>query len=362
MTHELTALSVPQSASPAEREQGRRAYRRRVRRQRLILLGITLLTLACLGLDLSTGQAVYPPGQVLAALWRPDAPLAVQVIFWELRLPVALSALVVGASLAVAGVQMQTVLNNPLASPFTLGLSAAASFGAAIGLVLGVTLLPTAAVAYAIPVNAFIVSMGAALFIHRLSRKPGISSEMIVLLGTTLVFSFTALLEALQYAAPDQALSAVVFWTMGSLSRANWLKLAIMSGVLAGVWLVFARQAWALTALRLGEARAASLGIPVARLRLSSILLGSLLASVCVSFVGTIGFIGLVGPHIARMLVGEDQRFLLPAAALCGALLLSAASVLSKSVLPGQTLPIGIVTSLVGVPLFFTLILRRRRP
>ena len=362
MTHELTALSVPQSASPAEREQGRRAYRRRVRRQRLILLGIALLTLACLGLDLSTGQAVYPPGQVLAALWRPDAPLAVQVIFWELRLTVALSALVVGASLAVAGVQMQTVLNNPLASPFTLGLSAAASFGAAIGLVLGVTLLPTAAVAYAIPVNAFIVSMGAALFIHRLSRKPGISSEMIVLLGTTLVFSFTALLEALQYAAPDQALSAVVFWTMGSLSRANWLKLAIMGGVLAGVWLVFARQAWALTALRLGEARAASLGIPVARLRLSSILLGSLLASVCVSFVGTIGFIGLVGPHIARMLVGEDQRFLLPAAALCGALLLSAASVLSKSVLPGQTLPIGIVTSLVGVPLFFTLILRRRRP
>lgn len=362
MTHERSALPAPPPASPAEREQGRRAYRRLVRRRRLILLGIALLTLACLGLDLSTGQAVYPPGQILAALWRPDAPLAVQVIFWELRLPVALSALVVGASLAVAGVQMQTVLNNPLASPFTLGLSAAASFGAAIGLVLGVTLLPAAAVAYAIPANAFLVSMGAALFIHRLSRKPGISSEMIVLLGTTLVFSFTALLEALQYVAPDQALSAVVFWTMGSLSRANWLKLAIMGGVLAGVWLVFARQAWALTALRLGEARAASLGIPVARLRLSSILLGSLLASVCVSFVGTIGFIGLVGPHIARMVVGEDQRFLLPAAALCGALLLSAASVLSKSVLPGQTLPIGIVTSLVGVPLFFTLILRRRRP
>lgn len=358
MTQELSALP----ASPAEREHGRRAYRRLARRRRLILLAIALLTLASLGLDLSTGQAVYPPAQVLAALWQPDAPLAVRVIFWDLRLPVALSALVVGASLAVAGVQMQTVLNNPLASPFTLGLSAAASFGAAIGLVLGVTLLPAAAVAYAIPVNAFLVSMGAALFIHRLSRKPGISSEMIVLLGTTLVFSFTALLEALQYVAPDQALSAVVFWTMGSLSRANWLKLCIMSVVLAGVWLIFARQAWALTALRLGEARAASLGIPVARLRLGSILLGSLLASVCVSFVGTIGFIGLVGPHIARMLVGEDQRFLLPASALCGALLLSAASVLSKSLLPGQTLPIGIVTSLVGVPLFFTLILRRRRP
>lgn len=357
MTHE----SLAGLASAAERAHGRSTYRRLARRRLLILLGMALLTTLCLGLDLSTGQAVYPPSEVLAALWQRDAPLAVQVIFWELRLPVALSALVVGASLAVAGVQMQTVLNNPLASPFTLGLSAAASFGAAIGLVLGVTILPAAAVAYAIPVNAFLVSMAAALFIYRLSRKPGITSEMIVLLGTTLVFSFTALLEALQYVAPDQALSAVVFWTMGSLSRANWLKLAIMSAVLLGVWLVFARQAWALTALRLGEARATSLGIPVARLRLRSILLGSLLASVCVSFVGTIGFIGLVGPHIARLLVGEDQRFLLPASALCGALLLSAASVLSKSLLPGQTLPIGIVTSLVGVPLFFTLILRRRR-
>lgn len=357
----MTQAPFPDLASPAEREHGRSLYRRLARRRLGILASLSLLTLACLALDLSSGQALYTPFQILSALWRADAPLAIQVIFWDLRLPVALSALVVGASLAVAGVQMQTVLNNPLASPFTLGLSAAASFGAAIGLVLGVTILPAYAVAYAIPVNAFLVSMLAAVFIHRLSRRQGITSEMIVLLGTTLVFSFTALLEALQYVAPDQALSAVVFWTMGSLSRANWIKLAIMSATLLGVWLVFARQAWALTALRLGEARAASLGIQVARLRLSSILLGSLLASVCVSFVGTIGFIGLVGPHIARLLVGEDQRFLLPASALCGALLLSAASVLSKSLLPGQTLPIGIVTSLVGVPLFFVLILRRRR-
>ncbi|MNN23316.1 Hemin transport system permease protein HmuU [compost metagenome] len=251
-------------------------------------------------------------------------------------------------------------MNNPLASPFTLGLSAAASFGAALGLILGVSVLPASAVAFAVPVNAFLVSMAAALFIHRLSQKRGITTEMIVLLGTTLVFTFTALLEALQYVAPDQALSAVVFWTMGSLSRASWLKLGIMSAVLAAVSLAFARQAWALTALRLGEARAASLGIPVARLRLQGILLGSLLASVCVSFVGTIGFVGLVGPHIARMLVGEDQRFLLPTSALCGALMLSAASVLSKTLVTGQTLPIGIVTSLVGVPLFFALILRAR--
>lgn len=346
---------------PASITQGRQVYQRLARRRLALLVGAAVLTAVCFLLDLSIGQARYGAWQVLAALWDNDAALSIRVILWDIRLPVALTALVVGASLSLAGAQMQTVLGNPLASPFTLGLSAAASFGAALGLILGVSVLPASAVAFAIPANAFVVSMATALFIHHLSRKRGITTEMIVLLGTTLVFTFTALLEALQYVAPDQALSAVVFWTMGSLSRSNWLKLGIMSVVLVGVALVFARQAWALTALRLGEARATSLGVPVARLRLRGILLASLLASVCVSFVGTIGFVGLVGPHIARLLVGEDQRFLLPASALCGALMLSAASVLSKSLVAGQTLPIGIVTSLVGVPLFFTLILRARR-
>ncbi|BAQ68841.1 fecCD transport family protein [Rhodovulum sulfidophilum] len=346
---------------PVSPLQSRNLYLRLTRRRLTLLTGIGLLTVICFLIDLSIGQAHYSSLEVLSALWDADAPLSVRVILWDIRLPVALAALVVGASLAVAGVQMQTVLGNPLASPFTLGLSAAASFGAALGLILGVSLLPASAVAFAVPANAFLISMGAALFIHRLSQKRGITTEMIVLLGTTLVFTFTALLQALQYVAPDQALSAVVFWTMGSLSRANWLKLGIMSVTLALVSLAFAKQAWALTALRLGESRATSLGVPVARLRLRGILLGSLLASVCVSFVGTIGFVGLVAPHIARMLVGEDQRFLLPTSALCGALMLSAASVLSKSLIAGQTLPIGIVTSLVGVPLFFTLIMRAKR-
>lgn len=347
-------------AQAASLSHGRYLYSRLAKRRLGILIGIGLLTIVCFMVDLSIGPAHYSPLKILPALWHGDASLSIRVIVWDIRLPVALSALVVGASLSVAGVEMQTVLGNPLASPFTLGLSAAASFGAALGLILGVTVLPASAVAFAIPVNAFLVSMAAALFIHRLSQKRGITAEMIVLLGTTLVFTFSALLEALQYVGPDQALSAVVFWTMGSLSRASWLKLGIMSVVLVVVSVTFARQAWALTALRLGEARATALGIPVARLRLRGILLCSLLASVCVSFVGTIGFVGLVGPHIARMLVGEDQRFLLPTSALCGAFMLSAASVLSKSLVAGQTLPIGIVTSLVGVPLFFVLILRTR--
>jgi iron complex transport system permease protein len=202
--------------------------------------------------------------------------------------------------------------------------------------------------------------MAAALFIHRLSRRRSITTEMIVLLGTTLVFTFGALLEALQYVAPDQALSAVVFWTMGSLSRSSWGKVGIMLAVFALILPLSLRDTWKLTALRLGEDRATSFGINVSRLRLVSLLRISLLAALAVSFVGTIGFVGLIAPHIARRLFGEDHRFYLPGSALVGGVILSLASIASKNIVPGIIIPVGIVTSLVGVPFFLGVVLRRQ--
>jgi iron complex transport system permease protein len=339
---------------------GRDAYRQLARRRVTLLAVLLVLLLASLVADLTLGPARYGYGEVVRALLRLEVPLSVSVVVWEIRLPVALMAVVVGASLSVAGAQMQTVLNNPLASPFTLGISAAAGFGAALGFVLGVSLLPSGWSAWTIPANAFVSAMGCALLIHLLSQRRGMGTETIVLLGIALVFTFNAALAALEFIASEQALAAVVFWTMGSLGRTTWPKLGIATAVLVLVWPLFARQAWALTALRLGEQKAASFGIQVGRLRLQTILLVSGLASITVAFVGTIGFIGLVGPHIARMLVGEDQRFFLPASALAGALVLSAASVLSKSIIPGLILPIGVVTALVGVPFFFSLIMSTR--
>jgi iron complex transport system permease protein len=340
---------------------GRAAYRALVRRRVGLLAGLGVLLACSLVADLALGPARYGPGEVVAALLGLDVPVAVSVVVWEIRLPVALMAVVVGAALSVSGAQMQTVLNNPLASPFTLGISAAAGFGAALGFVLGVSLLPAGWSAWTIPANAFLCAMGCAVLIHLLSQRRGMGTETVVLLGIALVFTFNAALAALEFIASEQALAAVVFWTMGSLGRTTWPKLAVAAAVLAVAWPLLARQAWALTALRLGEAKAASFGVAVGRLRLRTILLVSAVASVTVAFVGTIGFIGLVGPHIARMLVGEDQRFFLPASALAGAAVLSAASVLSKAVVPGLILPIGIVTALVGVPFFFSLILGARR-
>ncbi|MGH6805547.1 MAG: FecCD family ABC transporter permease, partial [Ensifer adhaerens] len=243
---------------------------------------------------------------------------------------------------------------------FTLGISAAASFGAALALVGGVALFP-AAIQYMVPLNAFLMAMVAALFIHFASTMRGVSVETIVLLGIALVFTFNAALSLLEYLASEQALAAVVFWTMGSLTKATWPKVYFTGAILVAMVPFLMKDAWALTALRLGDDKAASMGVNVRRLRLQTMMIVSLLAAIPVSFVGTIGFVGLVGPHIARMLVGEDQRFFLPGSVICGALLLSATSVVSKMIIPGAILPIGVITALVGVPFFFVLIFSNRR-
>ena len=331
-------------------------YRALSARRVLTLGALAVLLFLSVAIDLANGPARYDLLEVVRAMLMPGSVEdQVRVVVWQIRMPVALMAVTVGAALSLAGAQMQTILANPLASPFTLGISAAAGFGAALALVLGVAFIP-AAVDYIIPLNAFIMAMGAAMIIHFFSRLRGVTVETIVLLGIALVFSFNAALALLQYLASEQALAAVVFWTMGSLVKATWAKVGVTAAILVLAVPLFARNAWALTALRLGDDKAASFGVRVGRLRLQTMLVVSVLAAIPVSFVGTIGFIGLVGPHIARMLVGEDQRFFLPASMLSGALILSATSVVSKSLIPGAILPIGVITALVGVPFFISLI------
>ena len=347
------------TAAPAGR------YRALVKRRQALLGMLALLLLCSFLLDLALGPIRYGLAEVVQALVRPaQASQQARVVMWEIRLPVALMAVVVGAALSLAGAQMQTVLNNPLASPFTLGVSAAASFGAALGLAFGVQLLPVAfpaAADYIVPINAFVMALLCSGLIHALSLRRGVTVETIVLLGIALVFTFNALLALVQYFASEQAVAAVVFWTMGSLTKATWPKLAITTLVLVCALPLFARQAWALTALRLGDDKAASFGINVRRLRLQTLVLVSLLAAFPVAFVGTIGFVGLVGPHIARLLIGDDQRFFMPASLLAGALILSLSSVVSKMLVPGTIFPIGVITSLIGVPFFISLILSSRR-
>lgn len=320
----------------------------------ILALGI----LVSLLLDLSMGSS----GLTLTDLYRiivdpESASKGQQIIVWGIRLPQALMAVLVGASLGLAGAEMQTVLNNPLASPFTLGVSHAAAFGAALAIVLSVG-IPGVEAKWLVAGNAFIFALLATMLLDLLARWRQANTSVVVLFGIAIGFTFSALVSLMQYVATAEDLQALIFWTMGSMARADWQNLAILAVALGIAFPFSMSSAWQLTALRLGEDRAASFGINIKRLRLASLFRISVLSGLAVAFVGTIGFIGLVGPHIARMLFGEDHRFYLPASALAGALILSLASLVSKNIIPGVLIPVGIITSLIGIPFFLAIILR----
>ena len=324
-----------------------------------VVVGGTALLAVSFAADLATGPAMLPIPAVLRSLAGLAGDAMTDAIVRTLRLPIALMAAVVGAALGISGAVMQTVLNNPLASSYTLGISAGAGFGAALAILFGAALpVPEA---WAIPMAAFGFAGLACAMVASVGRLRGATPELLVLAGIACLFLFQALLSLLQFLASPEALQQIVFWLFGSLLRASLPKVAIVAVVLAVVLPLLLADAWRLTALKLGDERARALGVRVGPLRIRAFVAVSLLTGAAVAFVGTIGFIGLVAPHIARILVGEDQRHLMPASAVFGALLLSAASVVSKLIIPGTVFPIGIVTALIGVPFFAWLVLSMGR-
>lgn len=335
-------------------------YERLLRRRILIVLVLGAGCLIGLMLDLITGPSALSIADAIRGIFDPSAlPRSSQVIIWHLRLPVAVMALLVGIALALAGAEMQTILNNSLASPFTLGVSSAASLGAALAIGLGLG-IPGVPQAFLVTGNAFLFALGSVLLLQAMASRAAAGVDTLVLFGIGLVFTFNAAVALIQFVASADALQQLVFWSMGSLARSNWVAIGILAAVIAIVSPFSLAASWKMTALRLGEERAHSFGISVRRLRFFSLLRISLLAATAVAFVGTIGFVGLVGPHIARMLIGEDHRFFLPASALTGALVMSLADIASKMLIPGVVIPIGVVTAFVGLPVFFTLVLRQR--
>ncbi|HRL20559.1 FecCD family ABC transporter permease [Alcaligenes sp. SDU_A2] len=331
-----------------------------LKRRWLLVGALVLIIMASIVADFMLGPSGLSLSELSHALFNPQqSDPTTRVIVWEIRLPYALMAMAIGLALGLAGAEMQTILNNPLASPFTLGISSAAAFGASLAIVLDLS-LPGVPQAWTIAANAFVFALLSAMLLDAVARWGAMSTANLVLFGIALVFSFNALVSLVQFVASAEALQGLVFWTMGSLSRSSWAKVGIMLGLFAIILPLSLRDTWKLTALRLGEDRATSFGINVSRLRLTSLIRISLLAALAVSFVGTIGFIGLIAPHIARRLFGEDHRFYLPGSALVGGVILSLASIASKNIVPGIIIPVGIVTSLVGVPFFLGVVLRRQ--
>lgn len=338
----------------------RDVYRRLVLRRVIVIVVLSGLLLLSFLTDLAVGSSGMSIGQLLHGLFNPaELSPTERVIIWNVRLPYALMALMVGASLSLAGAEMQVILNNPLASPFTLGVASAAALGASTVIVFHIS-VPGLSHNWLISLAAFIFAVGSILLLDALARLRASSVETMVLLGIALVFSCNAVVMVYQLIATEDVLQQLVYWHIGSLARVNWEKAGLLALALALVMPMSFLSGRKLTALRMGEERATSFGIDVVKVRYFSLLRIGLLSAMAVAFIGTIGFVGLVGPHVARLLVGEDQRFVLPASALAGALVLSMASIAGKILMPGAMVPVGIVTALVGVPVFVVLIFRGR--
>ena len=355
----MLAEQAPAGAAHAARG----VYAHQLLRKSVLLGVLVLLSLIALLADLALGSGTLSWQQVIAGLLHPDqVPPEVKVVLWDIRMPVALTAVLSGMGLALSGSLMQTVLDNPLAEPFTLGISSAAGFGAALGIVFQTSLVSWLALTpdYVITVNAFVFALGTVLVIGFFANRRGLAVEMIVLLGISVHFIFSALLGMAQYLADVDQLQSLVFWMMGSLMKTSWTKVGINAVIVLGVLPVLLLLSWQISALRGFGAQAAVLGISVKRLRMALLLMAALMAGSITATIGVVGFIGLVGPHLARMLVGEDQRFSLGVTAACGALVMSVASIASKALLPGVVLPIGMLTSLLGMPFFLWLVFGHR--
>jgi len=342
----------------------RAEYQKFISRKMLFLMLLALVIVLLTGYAATQGSANISVLDVYSAIlarffpghfhsdWFSDT------IVWELRLHRILLTIVAGTGLAIAGAVMQGILKNPLASPFTLGISSAASFGAALAIVLGAGFVEGE---WLIIGNAFVFTLLASMTVYGLAKYKGITPETMILAGIAIMYLFQAMTSFLQYVGHAEQVQEVVFWMMGSMGRSSWDKVWIVTAVLAICSPYLLLKSWDINALGAGDETATSLGVNVEKTRVVSMMAVSIITASIICFTGTIGFIGLVSPHITRMVIGGDHRFLLPASALVGAILLLGADTLARTILAPLILPVGIMTAFLGVPFFVYLFMRRKK-
>lgn len=337
-----------------------------VRRKSIYILGGVILLFFMFVYSISVGAVSIPPYEVLKTLMGQNVSTKWDAIIWNIRLPQALAAVVAGVGLSVTGVVMQSILRNPLGSPFTLGISNAGAFGAAVSVIVLGTGKMQSTVANAVTINnPYLTTMTAFLFcllatgiILIISRIRGASPEVMVLAGVALSSLFTAGTMFLQYFADDTQLAAVVFWTFGDVGRANWNELAIIAGVVLLSILFFVANRWNYNAIDAGDETAKGLGVNVERIRLIGMVVAALVSAVIVAFLGVIGFVGLICPHMVRRLIGDDQRYLIPGSALMGGILLLVSDTAARLIVAPYVLPVSVLTAFMGAPTFIYLLIR----
>ncbi|MEL6467498.1 MAG: iron ABC transporter permease [Pseudomonadota bacterium] len=329
------------------------------------LVGGMALLLVSLSFAVSVGAVPVPFGTVWGILLDKISPGLIEqtwsqgreAIVWEIRFPRAILAMMVGAGLAMVGASLQAVTRNPLADPHLLGISSGGAFGAILALLhtgLFIGLLT-------VPLLAFLGALGATAIVLGVSRfADAMSADRLVLAGVAVSFIIMACANVLIFLGDPKATHVVVFWMLGGLGLAQWSQLIYPLVVLlvSAAWLL--ARSTELNAMTVGDETASTLGIPVARFRLAVFVAGALITGVMVAFSGIIGFVGLMVPHVARMLVGGDYRRVLPASAFLGAIFLLWADITARTIMAPEDMPIGIVTGLVG-GVFFVWLLSRRQ-
>lgn len=331
----------------------------------LILLALVFLFFV---VSVFVGSGTLSFKEVFLAIFNKGSETA-RLIVRRIRFPRVIAALIAGGGLAVSGLVMQTVLKNPLASPTTLGVSNAAVFGANFAIiVVGAGAFHSThgswlsiSNPYLVSTFSFLSAIIAAGSILLLARLKNLNASAIVLAGVAVSAIFQAGTTLIQYFASDTQVASAVYWTFGDLGRASYKTDLIMFIVVAVSTLFFFLKRWDFSAMSGGLAYAKTLGVNTRFMTIMSLLLASLITSVTVSFLGIIGFVGLTAPQFMKRIVGDDYRFLLPSSFLAGALLLLISDILGRLPIFGTSVPVGVVTSLIGGPVFLAILLRRKK-
>lgn len=339
--------------------------------RRIVVLALAALLVVVAMLAVTIGAAGIPVRRLPAALgwWPPgEADSAFlardRLVLWSIRLPRIAMAAIVGALLAAAGAIMQGLFRNPLADPALVGVSGGGALAAAFVIVIGDRLFANSgmAVPFALlPAAAFAGSLLATMLLYRIATRENRTSIAIFLLGGLAIASLSSAgIGMLVFTADDRQLRDMTFWMLGSISGATWSKVAILAPFLFAMLALVPSIGRGLDLLVLGESEAFHMGVEVERLKRRAIVLVSAMTGAAVSFAGIIGFVGIIVPHLLRLMIGPSHRLLLPASVLLGASLLLAADTLARTLAAPAEVPIGILTALIGAPAFLSILLRQR--
>ncbi len=357
-------------------------YDASIRKKVLFLLAMVLVAFVTIVFSICFGSVDIPIEDVFRVFLHPILPGLVpepsQPYYYDFiytgRLPRVVLVILTGVSLGVAGMMMQALLRNPLVSPFTLGVSTAASFGAALAILLGDAVFGTAAMGTTIRVigtnftasdflrviMAFAVALLSIALVIVMSRKSTTSRSLLILSGVVISYLFQAGIMSTKYFSTDDQLREITLWIMGSMSNASWGANLIIAPVVILCLIYLFRQSMDLNALSAGDEVANSLGVDVDRLRKRGLIVCTLMSAVCLAFTGVIGFIGLMAPHLCRMIIGNDARYLMPASALMGVVVLSVSDLFCKLIIRPGELPTGIVLYVIGGLFFIWLVSNRK--